>query len=265
MAGDRSLQNIQGLLLDLNGTLYQDSVPLPGAAETVRGLEQDGVPFRFVTNTTSKSRAAVAERLAAMGFPAREELIFSPPHAAGALLRARGASAYLLLPEAARSDFHGVPDEAEHPDAVVIGDLGTGWTFGRLNKAFQLVHAGANLIALGRTRYWQTGGGLQLDVGPFVAALEYATGKEAEVIGKPEPQFFLDAVSELGLAPVEVALVGDDAETDVRAAQRAGLRGVLVRTGKFREADLRGEPPIDVVIDSVADSVRRRTDGEIEG
>lgn len=248
-----ALTSIRGLLLDLDGTLYQSGDPLQGAVATVRALERDGVPFRFVTNTTSKSRAAVADKLAAMGFPASEDSIFSPPHAAGTMLRARGASAHLLVPDATRPDFDGIPLDDAQPDAVVIGDLGTDWTFERLNRAFRLVHGGADLVALGRTRYWQTDGGLQLDVGPFVAALEYATGKDATVIGKPEPQFFLDAVAELGLEPEAVALVGDDAETDVRAAQQAGLTGVLVRTGKFREADVEGEPPIDLVIDSVAD------------
>lgn len=248
-----NLAHVRGLLLDLDGTLYQSGAPLPGAVTTVRALEQDGVPVRFVTNTTSKSRAAVAEKLAAMGFPASEDAIFSPPHAAGEWLRARGASAHLLVSDATRSDFDSISTNDINPDAVVIGDLGTDWTFERLNRAFRLVHGGADLVALGRTRYWQTDSGLQLDVGPFVAALEYATGIEATVIGKPEPQFFLDAVAEVGLAPEAVALVGDDAETDVRAAQRAGLTGVLVRTGKFREADLDGDPPIDLVIDSVAE------------
>jgi len=247
------LAHIQGFLLDLDGTLYQSGEPLPGAVATVRALERDGVPIRFVTNTTSKSRAAVAEKLVAMGFLASEESIFSPPHAAGELLRTRGASVHLLVPDATRPDFDGIPTDDAQPDAVVIGDLGADWTFERLNRAFRLVHGGADLVALGRTRYWQTDDGLQLDVGPFVAALEYATGKEATVIGKPEPQFFLDAVAEIGLEPEAVALVGDDAETDVRAAQRAGLSGVLVRTGKFRPTDLDGEPPIDLVIDSVAD------------
>jgi len=252
-----ALAHVRGLLLDLDGTLYQSGEPLPGAVATVQALERDGVPVRFVTNTTSKSRAAVAEKLVAMGFPASEDAVFSPPHAAGELLRARGASAHLFVPDATLPDFDGIPTDDETPDAVVIGDLGADWTFERLNHAFRLVHDGADLTALGRTRYWQTDDGLQLDVGPFVAALEYATGKEATVIGKPEPQFFLDAVAELGLEPKAVALVGDDAETDVRAAQRAGLTGVLVRTGKFRDADLEGEPSIDLVIDSVAELLRQ--------
>lgn len=248
------LHHVRGFLFDLDGTLYTSGNAVPGAVEAVCALAR-GFPLRFVTNTTSKSRAAVAERLAAMGFPADETSIISPPYMAGSWLRERGMSAHLLVPEAAHSDFAGVPNHDDHPDAVVLGDLGAGWTFERLNHAFRLVREGAALVALGRTRYWQTEGGLQLDVGPFVAALEYATGAEARVFGKPEPSFFLAAVEALGLEPEAVALVGDDAETDVRAAQRAGLTGVLVRTGKFRPADLDGEPAIDVVLDSVADLV----------
>ncbi|MEM1041789.1 MAG: TIGR01458 family HAD-type hydrolase [Bacteroidota bacterium] len=247
------LAGVRGLLLDLDGTLYASGAPIPGAIETVRALAEAGIPFRYVTNTTSRCRADVAAKLDAFGFPSSEALIVSPPHAAARLLRERGASAHLLVPDATRPDFDGIPTSDESPDAVVLGDLGTNWTFEALNRAFRLVHAGADLVALGRTRYWQTDGGLQLDVGAFVAALEYATGKDVTVVGKPEPQFFLDAVADLGLDPSDVALVGDDAETDVRAAQRAGLTGVLVRTGKFREADLGGAPKIDLVLDSVAD------------
>ncbi len=250
------LFGVRGLLLDLDGTLYQQGEPIVGAVETVRSLAEAAIPFRFVTNTTSRCRAAVAEKLGKLGFPSDEALIFSPPHSAATLLRQRGASVHLLIPEATLPDFDGIPTDDDVPDAVVIGDLGTNWTFERLNRAFQLVHAGADLIALGRTRYWQTDTGLQLDVGAFIAALEYATGKEALVVGKPAPRFFLNAVAELGLEPSQVALVGDDAETDVRAAQRTGLCGVLVRTGKFRKSDMTGELLIDLVLDSIADLTR---------
>ena len=251
------LGGLRGLLLDLDGTLYQQGEALPGAVEVVRALETDGFPFRYLTNTTSKSRAAVAEKLRRLGFPAAEGQIVSPPFVAGRFLRERGARALLLLPDAAKADFTGIAEDADRPDFVVLGDLGTAWTFERLNRAFRLVQDGAGLIALGRTRYWATDGGLQLDAGPFVAALEYATGREALTLGKPAEAFFHEAVADLGLAPERVALIGDDAVTDVQAAQRAGLRGVLVRTGKFRPGDLAGHTAApDLVLDSVSALLR---------
>lgn len=243
---------IHGVLLDLDGTLYQDGGAIDGAPEAARRLRQRG-GVRFVTNTTSKSRAAVVEKLTGFGIEADPAEVVSPPAIAGARLRAAGESAALFLPDAAHADFEGVETGADAPDWVVVGDLGAAWDFATLNQAFRLVMDGARLMALGRTRYWRAPDGLRLDAGPFVAALEAATGQTAETVGKPAEAFFLAACADLGLDPSTVALVGDDAETDVRAAQAAGLRGVLVRTGKFREADLDGEPTPDLVIGSVAE------------
>src|SRR5690606_19090550 len=121
---------------------------------------------------------------------------------------------------------------------VVIGDLGEGWSFSRLNAAFRQVLGGATLLALQKNRYWRTGDGLSLDAGPFVAALEYATGVEAVVVGKPSEDFFRLAAASMALPPDRITVIGDDLESDVGGAQAAGMRGILVRTGKFREESL---------------------------
>jgi HAD superfamily hydrolase (TIGR01458 family) len=140
----------------------------------------------------------------------------------------------------------------DHPDYVLVGDLGEDFTYARLNPAFRHLMDGAELLALQKNRYWQTDVGLSLDAGPFVAALEFASGKKASVVGKPEREFFRLALEDIGLEAGQVAMVGDDAEADVAGAKRAGLVGIQVRTGKWR-ADA-GEA--DLVIDSVADLPR---------
>lgn len=241
----------RGLLLDLDGTLYQDGAALPGAVAAVRAL-QDRYRVGFLTNTTSRSRAAVASKLRDLGFEVAPEEIVSPPALAGARLRQEGATARLFVAEAARDDFAGVED-APHPHYVVLGDLGEAWTFERLNEAFQLAMNGAKLLALGKTRYWRRDGALHLDAGPFVAALEYATGQTAAVLGKPDATFFQRGAALIGCAPEHVVVVGDDVETDVRAAIRAGMRGVLVQTGKYRPGDEGGNPPPTALIPSIAD------------
>ena len=139
-------------------------------------------------------------------------------------------------------------------DAVVMGDLGEGFTYEVLNEAFRKVRAGAELIALQKNRYWETAEGLSLDAGPFVAAVEYAADREAVVVGKPSEAFFELALSDLGVKPAAAAMVGDDVEADVGGALDAGIRGILVRTGKYREDDVRAsgiEPT--VIVDSIAD------------
>ncbi|MEM6326612.1 MAG: TIGR01458 family HAD-type hydrolase [Bacteroidota bacterium] len=246
-----TLSPVRGVLLDLDGTLYQGGAALPGAAEAVRGLRAS-VGVRFLTNTTSRSREAVRERLADVGIEAALEEILSPPAIAGDWLRDAGASAALFLPEAAHADFAGVDTEADRPEWVVVGDLGPAWDFATLNRAFRLLMSGARLLALGRTRYWRAPDGLRLDTGPFVAALEAATGQTARVVGKPDPAFFRAGCAGLGLPAEACAVVGDDAESDVRAAIRAGLRGVLVQTGKYRPGDEDGDPAPDVLAPSIA-------------
>jgi HAD superfamily hydrolase (TIGR01458 family) len=113
---------------------------------------------------------------------------------------------------------------------------------------------GAELIALQRNRYWLRPEGLALDVGPFVAALEYAARVDAFVVGKPSADFFATILAGIPAEPGEAAMVGDDVESDVGGALDAGLAGVLVRTGKYRDDALRasGIDPT-AVVDSIAD------------
>ena len=96
---------------------------------------------------------------------------------------------------------------------------------------------GLPLIAMARNRYFKESDGLTLDLGTFVAALEYAAGTQAEVVGKPASPFFLSTLHDLGLAPADAVLIGDDLHDDIGGAQRAGIPGILVRTGKFRAGD----------------------------
>ena len=247
-----------GVLLDLDGTLYVGDAAIPGAAEAVRALEERGIPYRYVTNTTRMSRRALAARLAAMGFPGPEEALvealFTPALAAARWLRERGLRRIALcVPEAAHEDFAHFERDDIRPEAVVVGDLGESWTFAALNRAFGHLMDGAELVALQKNRYWLTPAGLALDAGPFVAALEYASGRPAVVVGKPSADFFRLAAASLGVSPRSAVMVGDDVEADVAGAQEAGLRGALVRTGKYREDELRrsGVRP-DAVLDSAA-------------
>ena len=231
-------------LFDLDGTLYVGSVPVPGAAEALSRLRRRAVPFRFVSNTTSRSRAALAERLRGMGIEASAEQIHTPMVAAREFLTARGFDVIApFTPGAALDDLGpatlagGVSraPRVNQPDAVLVGDLGEEWTYPLLQEAFDYVLGGAELVALSRDRYFRRADHLTLDAGPFVAAIEYAAGREAVLVGKPSRLFFRAAAAALETgAPTTVAMVGDDLWSDIRGAQEAGYAGWLVRTGKFR-------------------------------
>lgn len=241
--------NAKGLLIDLDGTLYVEDAPIPGAREALSRLETAGIPYRYVTNTTRRPRREVVSRLRELGFPAREDLVLAPAAAANAFLEGRRCHA--LVAEALFEDLADlVLDISGAPEYVLVGDLGDSFDYARLNEAFRYLMEGAGLVALQRNRFWQEADGPSLDAGPFVAALEYASGKTATVVGKPEPAFFEAGLRDLGLEAKDVAVVGDDAESDVAGAQRAGLLGVQVKTGKYRPGTA-GEA--DLVLESFAD------------
>ena len=242
----------EGVLIDLDGTLYTNDGPVAGAREALERLDGAGISYRFVTNATHTPRRKLAAHLKSLGFSAGEGLIFTPATAVAERLRTEGLSCFPLVEESLLEDLKGIRITDDAPGCVLVGNLGEGFTYGRLDAAFRHLMAGAELIALSKNRYWQrAGGGLSLDAGPFVAALEYASGRRALGVGKPEPAFFELALENLGLTSREVAMVGDDPGLDVGGARAAGLRSILVETGRHRP---RAELPLrpDLVLQSVA-------------
>ncbi len=242
------MREIRGLLLDIDGVLYVGEKPIPGAVEALRRL-RGKFRIRFITNTTRKPKRKVVEKLRSMGFEVHEEEVFTALGATAQYLRKRKARAYFLLTEEAMEEVKGLAGEP--PDYVVVGDAYRNFTYDNLNRAFRHLMEGAGLITAAKNRYFKEGDGkLSLDAGPFVRALEFASGKRAKVIGKPSREFFLSAVRSMNLSPEECAVVGDDIESDVLGGMKAGLYGILVKTGKFREEDLKKGKP-DLVIESV--------------
>jgi phospholysine phosphohistidine inorganic pyrophosphate phosphatase len=251
------------VLLDLDGVVYVGDEPVPGAAATIDWLADEGVPHCFLTNTTSRPRQAIVAKLTGLGISAGTDQILTPAVAAVAWLRHHDiARPAMFVPDATVAEFAELgplPDGVDHgAGAVVIGDLGEGWDFSTLNRALRLLMSdpAVPLVALGMTRYWRAEDGLRLDAGAFVRALEYAAGRTAVVVGKPDPTFYGTAVDALRVPADQVVMVGDDIHTDIEGAQRAGLTGVLVRTGKFSASDLSGGVCPDAVLDSLADLPR---------
>ena len=249
------LAGARALLFDLEGTVFQSGALIPGAAEALAAAERRGIAWRFVTNATSRPRAVLLRELSQMGLDVPADRLFTGPFAARSLLVGRGwTRCHFLVRPALLEDFEGITPVDTGADAVVLGDLGDGMTYERLNRAFRLLLDGAELVTLARNRYWQAENGLMLDTGPFAAALEHASGRTALLAGKPAPAFFHAALASTGAAASEAAVIGDDLESDVGGAQSAGMRGILVRTGKYREGDLgRSAVRPDAVLASLAD------------
>jgi HAD superfamily hydrolase (TIGR01458 family) len=243
-------------LFDLDGVFYNDTQPIPGGAEVIAQLRERSVPFRFVTNTTSQGRASLAQKLHFYGVTAEPREIFCPAVAASAFLREKNASSVFFTTADTRGEFEQAREDTRQPDYVVLGDLGDGWTYEKLNQVLRYLLNGARLIALGMSRYWRANDGPRLDVGPIATAFAYATGTSPIVLGKPARDFFLLALRDLQVDPARCAMVGDDIVTDIGGAQAAGLQTILVRTGKFRPEDLAGAIKPDRIVDSIADLKR---------
>ncbi|MGH2683274.1 MAG: TIGR01458 family HAD-type hydrolase [Actinomycetota bacterium] len=246
----------EGVLLDVDGVLVVSWEALPGAAESLRVLEERRIPFALVTNTTTLSRRSLSARLAQAGLEVPPELLMTAPAATAAYLRSHhpGASCFLLATGDVAEEFQGIALAADAADVVVVGGAEDALTYEAMNRAFRMIRDGAALVAMHRNAWWMTSEGPKLDAGPYVAALEEATGVRAVVVGKPSTEIFRGALALLGAEPERAVMVGDDLEADVFPAQAIGLTGVAVRTGKFQEEALAaaGDKP-DHVIDSVAD------------
>ncbi|MEV7299853.1 TIGR01458 family HAD-type hydrolase [Streptomyces clavifer] len=256
------MERIGAVLIDIDGVLTVSWEPLPGAVEAVRRLRAADIPLVLVTNTTSRTRAGIAERLVGAGFPVGPDDILTAPAVTAAYLREHHPEARCLLINSGdvRNDLSGVTlveeedDEGAVPDVVVLGGAGAAFTYTALNRAFRHLQQGAGLVAMHRNLYWRTSGGLTLDTGAFLEGLEHAAGTEAAVTGKPAGAFFAAALAHLGASPSETLMVGDDIESDVLAAQRHGITGVLVKTGKYLpETHAAADTAPDHVLDSFAD------------
>lgn len=247
--------DVQGLLVDIDGVLTVSWQPIDGAPEAMAAIRAAGMPVRCITNTTTRSRARVAAALCDAGIEVEVEDILTAPVATASYLREchAGAGVFLLNSGDVLDDFDGIRLVEENADVVVVGGAGESFTYQRLNRAFQQLLDGAALVGMHQNLYWRTAAGFELDTGAYLHALEKASGTDAVVLGKPSPDFFEQALHELGIDRAQVAMVGDDVVNDVLAAQGHNIVGVLVHTGKYRpEVVARQQEQPDHEIDSFA-------------
>lgn len=232
----------QLIMLDLDGTLYVGKQPIPGAIACIQQLRERGIKLRFLTNTTTKSQSELVAQLREIGFSLEDDELISAP--VGAKLELVNLQQQLHRPlriwpvvaDNIKQDFADFFWDEYTPDYVVLGDIGDTWDLNLINRLFNVMHAGAQLIALHKNRFWQTEDGLKADIGFFVAGLEYVCSKNARVMGKPNRDFFKQVLDSAGVGSMDALMVGDDIDSDIGGAQEIGIKGCLVRTGKYRVA-----------------------------
>ncbi|HEB83722.1 MAG TPA: TIGR01458 family HAD-type hydrolase [Bacteroidetes bacterium] len=250
-----AIRGIDQVFLDIDGVLILGDLPIPGGTATVNKLTSLGIKVAFVTNTTRKPRRVIHEELIKIGFQVDIDDIICPAIIARErILQMKRRTAALFVNEAVLEDFEGLHITNRRPGTVIMGDLGSQFSPEVLDEIFRLTFTGSDLIALQKNRFWRDSEGLKLDLGPYVAAIEYATGKKAEVVGKPSPGFFRGLLTRYAVHPGKTLMVGDDIESDILGAKRMGMHTVLVKTGKFDYDFVKrsGIAP-DEIVPSIAD------------
>ena len=245
------------ILLDIDGVLHVSGEPIPGAVDAVSRLREQGHSLRFVTNNSTRPRALLAEELRLLGFDLEDDELQTTPRAAARELA--GKRVLALTMGAILPDLEGIELVGDRADAVLLGgcdettEPNQVFSWMNLGRAFAELQMGAELYCLHKNKWWQTSRGPLLDAGAFVAGLEYATGVDATILGKPSPAYFAAALDVLGAEPELTWMVTDDLEADVRGAQSFGMRTALVRTGKFRPETLESSGLVpEIVLSSLA-------------
>ena len=232
-----------GFAVDMDGTVYRGETPIPGAVQFVDGLRERGIPFRFLTNNSSHPRRFYAERLNRLGFDAAEGDVLTSTMATARYIKGSrpGRSVYAIATPDVSEEIRdsGIPLEAEGRPGIVLLTFDTTIDYGKINRGYHHIMAGAELVATHPDDVCPTEDSYDVDIGPFIRLYESLTGKAATVIGKPNRLMLDMACAEMGLPTEEVVMVGDRLSTDMRMAADAGARSVLVLSGETDAETLR--------------------------
>jgi len=236
---NKKLEFVRGILCDIDGTLYFRGKIIPDAIETVSYLQDKGYKVVFLTNTDSKPPKEILEILLNFGFSVKSDDIFTPIIAIKEYIsQFPDKKSYFLMSERVTSEFQTFSQvtEDELPDFVVISDFSDDWRIERLNTAFKYVLRGAKLIGSQGNRYYlDQDGNPKIDTGSLVRMVADAANVKPLILGKPNSDYFKLALEKIGVNTKEAIIIGDDVESDIKGAKNAGIKGILVKTGKGQE------------------------------
>ena len=251
----KEITGVKGLLIDLEGVLYSDNNLIPGSLEVIKELKKNSLKLRFLTNTTTAPRKIIFNKLYDFGFDIEEKEIFTPIIATKNYLRENRVKRIALITNIEIiEEFNDYEITQKNPEAVIMGDIYKNFKWDILDRIFKLVYLqNAALIALHQNKYSMRDGEVSLDLGPFVKAIEYSSGKKSILMGKPEKNFFDLAVKDLGISNDNILMIGDDISSDIEGSINANLKAVQVKTGKFQIKDLKFSTQPHYLIDSIAE------------
>lgn len=246
-------KNIKAVLCDIGGVLYVGDTPINGAIETIKEIKKH-YPIRFITNTTQNTGIEVVKKLQEFGFDICEDEVITALDMTKMFLENHKSNAEFLLTNNTLGFFDSL--KIYPKNYVVVGDAQDNFSYKNLNDAFRNLLKGSQLIAIANNKYFKDNDNeLSLDAGPFVSALEFASGQKAKIIGKPSNEFYKLVAKSMNVTPEECIMIGDDIESDIEGAQKVGMYSILVKTGKFTESDLNKGIKPDRILESIYELV----------
>ena len=252
----KSLDGIEAIFLDLDGTIYLGGEPIEGALDFLERLDQRGIRRFFLSNNSSKSVSQYLEKLTSMGIPANEQDILLSTHDLLSWLKKEGVTeTYLVGTEGMREmlEEDGIRTRSLSPQYVVLG-YDTEINYEKLSTASIHLHSGVPMVASHPDIVCPSPDGGLPDTGAYIDLFEATTGvRPIHICGKPNPGMILHKIEELGLQPNNCAMVGDRLYTDIEMAERSGVHGILVLSGEatMSDASVASQKP-SLVVDSVA-------------
>jgi arabinose operon protein AraL len=263
------LENFDGFVFDLDGTIYLGEKALPGAVECIREIRSRGKKTVFITNKPLESRKVYAKKLTHLGIPTPPEQVITSAFVLGHhLVKKLPELQYYIIGETNLiEELRGyglqVVDEFNTQDPLqVINPIGIDAVivafdrtldYRKINTAYQALMHGARFFATNADKACPMPGGAIPDAGGTITALEYMTGRKLELLGGKPSALMMQVVSEmLNLAPERCLLTGDRLETDTLMGKQAGFRTALVLTGVTKRKDMQvSEVRPDLVLDNL--------------
>lgn len=245
----------QGLLIDMDGVVYGGDIMIPGADQFIARLLQQQIPFMFMTNNSSRTRLEAVRKLHRLGIEVSEDHIYTSAMATGKFLAGQipRGTAYVLGEGGLITSLHenGITLVETDPDFVVLGE-GRNFTLEMVQRAVDMILAGAKFITTNRDPSPMKKGWNNLGIAATTAMIEEATGVKAFVVGKPSPVMMRSARKAIGLETAETTIIGDTMGTDIQGGVQMGYKTILVLSGITKEEELsRYAFKPDMIVDSV--------------
>ena len=231
----------QGFLIDMDGVIYGGDIMIPGADEFVARLLKENIPFTFMTNNSQRTPLEVVRKLRKLGIEVTEKHVYTSAMATGKFIASQrpNGSCYVLGEGGLLTSLHdnGLTLVETDPDFVVLGE-GRNFTLEMVQRAVDMILAGAKFITTNRDPSPKKKGWNNLGIAATTAMIEEATGTRAFVVGKPGPVMMRSARKFIGLETADTVVIGDTMETDIRGGVQMGYKTILVLSGVSTRADL---------------------------